>query len=98
MEKLDFNQVSHWPRELRSKNSALDSICPSGWDTITVMKFEILDETKARGDEVIARFGKAALIKQPNGSWQLNGGSAEDRLSAREWISLFQHEAVVPCG
>jgi len=62
------------------------------------MKLEILDETQARGGVVVARFGKAALIKQPNGSWQLQGGSAEDRLSAREWISLFLHEAVVPCG
>ena len=62
------------------------------------MKLEILDETRARGAEVIAQFGKAALIKQPNGSWQLQGGSAEDRLSAREWTSLFLHEAVLPCG
>ena len=76
----------------------MDSICPSDLVTITVMKFETLDEKLARGAEVIARFGKAALIKQPNGSWQLQGGSEEDRLSAREWISLFQHEAVVPLG
>ncbi len=62
------------------------------------MKLENLDEKQARGSEVIARFGKAALIKQPNGSWQLQGGSDEDRLCAREWISLFQHEAVVPRG
>jgi hypothetical protein len=62
------------------------------------MKLETHDETPARGAEVIARFGKAALIKQPNGSWQLKGGSEEERLSAREWISLFLHEAVVPCG
>ena len=62
------------------------------------MKLETHDEKLARGAEVIARFGKAALIKEPNGSWQLNGGSAEDRLSAREWISLFMHEAVLQLG
>ena len=62
------------------------------------MKLEILDEKLARGAEVIAQFGKAALIKQPDGSWQLQGGSEEDRLSAREWISLFRHEAVVARG
>ena len=62
------------------------------------MKLETHDEKLARGAQVIARFGKAALIKDPNGSWQLKGGSAEDRLSAREWISLFLHEAVVRCG
>jgi hypothetical protein len=77
---------------------ALDSICPSGPVTITVMKLESLDERPARGAEVIARFGQAALIQQPNGSWQLQGGSEEDRLSAREWISLFLHEAVLPHG
>jgi hypothetical protein len=38
------------------------------------------------------------LIKQTNGTWQLQGGSEEDRLSAREWISLFLHEAVPQCG
>jgi hypothetical protein len=62
------------------------------------MKLETHDEKLARGAEVIARFGKAALIKEPGGSWQLKGGSEEDRLSAREWISLFLHEAVVACG
>ena len=62
------------------------------------MKLKTHDETPARGQEVIARFGHAALIKQSNGQWQLQGGSEEDRLSAREWISLFMHEAVPHCG
>jgi hypothetical protein len=58
------------------------------------MKLQTHDERQARDQEVIARFGQAALIKQPNGTWQLKGGSEDDRLSAREWISLFLHEAV----
>jgi hypothetical protein len=62
------------------------------------MKLESCDETQARGQEVTARFGKAALIRRPDGTWQLKGGSEEDRLSAREWISLFLHEAVVKYG
>jgi hypothetical protein len=62
------------------------------------MKLRTHDETRARGHEVIARFGEAALIKQPDGKWQLKGGSDEDRLSAREWISLFMHEAVLHHG
>jgi len=62
------------------------------------MKLEIHEEKLARGAEVIARFGKAALVRQTDGSWQLRGGTEEDRLSAREWISLFLHEAVVRCG
>jgi hypothetical protein len=62
------------------------------------MKLESQDETQARGQQVIARFGKAALVQQPNGTWQLKGGTEEDRLSAREWISLFLHEAVLARG
>jgi hypothetical protein len=62
------------------------------------MKLKTHDETQARGQEVIARFGQAALIKQSNGTWQLNGGSEDDQFSAREWISLFMHEAVVQRG
>ncbi len=62
------------------------------------MKLKTHDETHARGHQVIARFGNAALIKQANGTWQLKGGSEEDWLSAREWISLFLHEAVLQRG
>jgi hypothetical protein len=76
----------------------LDGICPTGPDTFVVMKLKSSDETQARGQEVIARFGQAALVKQPNGTWQVKGGSEDDRLSAREWVSLFMHEAVVNLG
>jgi hypothetical protein len=76
----------------------LDGICPRGLFKIGGMKLKHREETQARGREVIARFGQAALIKQTNGTWQLQGGSEEDRLSAREWISLFMHEAVPQCG
>jgi hypothetical protein len=76
----------------------LDSICPIDPATVIVMKLKSRDETQVRGQELIAQFGKAALIKQPNGTWQLQGGSDDDRLSAREWISLFMHEAVVKLG
>jgi hypothetical protein len=77
---------------------ALDSLCPTGSYKITVMKLKTHDETRARGQEVIARFGQADLIKQHDGTWQLQGGTEEDRLSAREWISLFMHEAVLQRG
>ncbi len=45
--------------------------------------------------EVIARFGEAALIRERDGKWQLRGGSRDDQLTAKEWISLFMHEVVV---
>ena len=45
--------------------------------------------------EVVAGWGEAQLIKYLNGKVDLKGGTKEDRSAAREWISLFWHEAVV---
>ena len=45
--------------------------------------------------ELIAGFGHAKLIKTFDCKYELRGGSHEDRLAAREWISLFFHEAVI---
>jgi hypothetical protein len=45
--------------------------------------------------EVVAAWGQAQLIKYLDGETELKGGSKEDRIEAREWISLFWHEAVV---
>jgi hypothetical protein len=45
--------------------------------------------------EVIASWGQAKLIKRLDGQLELKGGSKEDRGEAREWLSLFWHEAVV---
>lgn len=45
--------------------------------------------------ETIASFGQARLIKCLNGKLELRGGSRQERSEAREWVSLFLHEAVV---
>lgn len=45
-------------------------------------------------DRVIAIFGRARLVKTPDGHYELRGGTPEDRSGATEWISLFLHEAV----
>jgi len=45
--------------------------------------------------EVIAYFGQGRLVKKLDGKLELIGGSSDDRTAAREWISLFLHEAVV---
>ncbi len=44
---------------------------------------------------IIAVFGQAQLVKFLDGKLELRGGSKEDRLAAKEWISLFMHTAVV---
>ncbi len=43
----------------------------------------------------MARFGEARLVKKFDGKIELIGGSSEDRTAAKEWISLFLHEAVI---
>ena len=45
--------------------------------------------------EVIASWGEAQLIKYLDGRLELKGGSKENRIEAREWISMFLNDAVV---
>ena len=45
-------------------------------------------------NEVIARFGQAELVRNPQGAIELRGGVPAEHTAAREWISLFMHEAV----
>jgi hypothetical protein len=45
--------------------------------------------------ELIASWGEARLIKFLDGKVVLKGGSKEDRIAAREWISMFLSDAVV---
>jgi CheY-like chemotaxis protein len=41
----------------------------------------------------VASFGTADLIHHDNGHWELRGGSPVDHAAAREWSSLFEHDA-----
>jgi len=45
--------------------------------------------------EIVASFGQAKLVKFLDGQYSLDGGSKDDRLAAKEWISLFWHDVVV---
>ncbi|HWD19218.1 MAG TPA: hypothetical protein VHB20_08050 [Verrucomicrobiae bacterium] len=45
--------------------------------------------------ETLATFGQAVLLKDRGGAYTLCGGTFDDQCEAREWISLFLHEAVV---
>jgi hypothetical protein len=60
-----------------------------------MMKLKPLIPVAANRGKLIARFGQAALIRQSNGRWHLQGGSREDRLTAKEYISFFMHEVVL---
>ena len=59
------------------------------------MKLKQLIESIIRQTKTVARFGTARLIKAPGGKIHLIGGTREDRLAAKEWASLFLHEAVL---
>lgn len=63
-------------------------------DTVR-MKLNLLARLKQDEGQTLARFGEARLVKRLNGRIQLLGGSAEDRAAAKEWCSLFLHEATI---
>jgi hypothetical protein len=44
---------------------------------------------------LVACFGQARLLNCADGRMELRGGSDADRTDAKEWISLFMHEAVL---
>jgi hypothetical protein len=55
----------------------------------------ILPDFSGNQAEVIAFFGQAKLVKTMDFKYELRGGSHHDRISAREWISLFFNDAAV---
>jgi hypothetical protein len=47
----------------------------------------------SRVERLLARFGKAQLIKRLDGAVRLRGGNRDERQDARDWMSMFLHEA-----
>jgi hypothetical protein len=66
----------------------------NGSELIGIMKMKFYPPFKDEG-EVFAGWGQARLIKYLDGKVVLKGGSKEDRIAAREWISFFWHEALI---
>lgn len=62
------------------------------------MKFNRLAWLPQDKGETIATFGDARLVKYLDGKIQLIGGTLDDRRAAREWCSLFLHQATVACS
>ena len=60
------------------------------------MKFALTTRFVQNQGETIAIFGDARFINH-NGKVELVGGSLEDRRAARDWCSMFLHEAVFEC-
>ncbi len=52
--------------------------------------------TKTRTQpRVLASFGRANLVRIAGSIYELRGASEDDFTAAKEWISLFLHEAVL---
>ena len=62
------------------------------------MKLKQVIESILHQTTTVARFGTARLIQMPSGRFLLVGGTTEERFAAREWASLFLHEAVLSEG
>jgi hypothetical protein len=50
--------------------------------------------TSTAGQQVIARFGEARLVRSANGRHELVGGTAADCAEAQEWCAIFAPEVV----
>lgn len=44
--------------------------------------------------ETLARFGNARIVRLTGGRIEIRGGDVRDRTEAREWASMFCHEAL----
>lgn len=49
----------------------------------------------SRGEELVATFGQARLVRHLDGTCDLVGGTDLDRAEAQDWLSLFMHEVVL---
>jgi hypothetical protein len=59
------------------------------------MKNRIAEYLDAGREQVVAQFGCAVLVRINRTQLELRGGRPGDRTAAKEWISLFMHEAVL---
>ncbi len=76
---------------------ALDGVCPILPPNVPRMKPKFFPPYKDEG-EVAAAWGQAQLVKYLDRKVELRGGSRQDRVAARKWMSIFWHEAVVGDG
>ncbi len=53
------------------------------------MKYSAVISGGAHEAEFVAFFGRARLVRWPNGTFKIQGGSEEDRKNAAEWAARF---------
>ena len=62
------------------------------------MKNRIRQLIGSRMEWTITTFGGAKLVSTREGTVELRGARAQEQTAAKEWISLFMHEAVPKWG
>jgi CheY-like chemotaxis protein len=83
---------------VQSRHAATQSTTgnPGRLNLTRTMKPNLLTRLVWDRGEIVASFGTADLIRHHDGRLELRGGSPSDHATAREWCSLFQHEATFP--
>ncbi len=61
------------------------------------MKNRLTSRKCLQSEQLITTFGRARLVRMADGATELRGGQPADHTTAKEWISLFMHEAVLRC-
>jgi len=55
----------------------------------------LLEQLRPSQARVIISFGRADLLRNRDGRYELRGGSRAERQAVREWVSYFLHNAAV---
>jgi CheY-like chemotaxis protein len=84
------------PPQPASGRRALHTGNFSSYKLILDMKSKLFGRLFCEKSTTVASFGSASLICHREGRWELRGGSHGEHAAAREWCSLFQHEATFP--
>lgn len=72
----------------------MDTPCPTPGPYRHRMRSRYLDWLRLEEETLVASFGEARLVRKLDGELELKNASPNDRTRAKEWISLFMHEAV----
>jgi hypothetical protein len=92
---VSFEDWCEFKPPLRSPPAATQSPArkPKRLKFIRLAKPHWFARLRWKKGKTVASFGAVNLIRHCDGRWELRGGSPKDHAAAREWCSVFQHEA-----
>jgi len=91
----DCREFKPWSRSRRAAGHSPPQY-PARTKFISSGKPDLFARLRRHRGQVVASFGTADLLRHNDGRWELRGGTPADHAAAREWSSLFQHEATFP--